>query len=928
MVPRGHKGFFQSVAFLALLFLLVGCGKDSLVNPRIGPTADFSASTLSGDQPLDVSFTDHSIPGSSAITSWLWDFGDGTTSTLQSVGHLYGKAGFYTVSLRVTTDDGSDTEIKTDYITVTKGGLFPPNAAFSGTPRTGGPGTPVTFTDQSAPGSAIINSWLWTFGDGGTSTSQNPTHIYAANGSYDVTLRVTTSVATDSLTQLGYVVISPTKPTAQFVGSPTSGQAPLTVTFTDQSLTGGNTITSWLWSFGDGATSTLPSPSHTYTTVGTFTVSLTVTNPAGNDTRTRTNYVTTTPSPLPVAGFVGVPTSGVAPLTVNFTDQSTQGSTPIAGRLWDFGDGGTSTALNPAHIYANPGSYTVVLSVSSPSGDDNEGKSSYITVTAAPVAPTVDFVASPTGGFVPLTVNFTDQSTDGGSPILSWAWNFGDGGSSTVQNPTHQYLTEGAYTVSLTATNGAGSNTTTKTSYITAAHIPVAPVANFAGTPTSGDAPLTVNFTDTSNPGTAPITARLWDFGDGSTSTAANPTHIYTTPGTYTVTLGVSTPDGSDSENKGNYITVTVPPTAPTSNFTADQTSGFVPLAVAFTDLSTNGGSPITARLWAFGDGGTSTAQNPSHTYLIPGTYSVSLTVTNAVGSDDSTRTNYITASIVPIAPVADFTGTPTTGNAPLTVNFTDTSTPGTSPITARLWDFGDGGTSTAQNPSHTYTAPGTYTVSLGVSTLVGSDTETKTSYIQANVPTTAPTANFGANQTSGFVPLAVTFTDLSTNGGSPITARLWTFGDGGTSTAQNPSHTYIVPGTYSVSLTVTNAVGSDDSTRTSYITASVVPVAPVADFTGTPTTGDAPLTVNFTDTSTPGTSPITARLWDFGDGATSTAQNPSHIYTTPGTYTVVLGVTTADGSDSESKGSYITATVAPTAPTARNTTCTGFRGS
>src|SRR6185503_1354445 len=155
-------------------------------------------------------------------------------------------------------------------------------------------------------------------------------------------------------------------------------------------------------------------------------------------------------------------------------------------------------------------------------------------------------------------------------------------------------------------------------------------------------------------------------------------------------------------------------------------------------------------------DGGTSTAQNPSHSYGTPGTYTVTLTATNAVGSDGEIKTGYIVAAVVPVGPTAEFSGTPLSGDAPLNVAFTDLSTPGTSPITGRLWDFGDGATSTATNPSHNYPVPGTYTVSLGVSTAVSSDTESKGAYVLVSVPPAAPTANFAADQTNGFVPLAV----------------------------------------------------------------------------------------------------------------------------------------------------------------------------
>jgi PKD repeat protein len=171
------------------------------------------------------------------------------------------------------------------------------------------------------------------------------------------------------------------------------------------------------------------------------------------------NAVNTTPTP-PVANFSGSPTSGIVPLTVNFTDLST-GS--ITSWNWTFGDGGTSTAQNPSHQYTSTGTFTVSLTVTGPGGSDGETKNNYITVNPC-VAPTANFVGSPTSGYTPLTVNFTDQSS--GSPT-SWSWNFGDGGTSTSQNPSHVYTSAGNYTVTLTVTNPCGSNQLVKTNYIT-----------------------------------------------------------------------------------------------------------------------------------------------------------------------------------------------------------------------------------------------------------------------------------------------------------------------------------------------------------------------------------------------------------------------------------------------------------------------------
>ncbi len=327
------------------------------------------------------------------------------------------------------------------------------------------------------------------------------------------------------------------------------------------------------------------------------------------------------------------------------------------------------------------------------------------------------------------------------------------------------------------------------------------------------------------------------------------------------------------------------------ANFVGSPASGYMPLAVSFTDTSSN--TP-TSWSWTFGDSGTSTAQNPSHTYTTNGSYTVALTATNSYGNNTCTKNNYITVSL-PV-PVANFTGTPTSGVAPVAVSFTDTTlnTP-----TSWSWTFGDSSTSTAQNPSHTYSAVGSYTVALTATNSYGNNTCTKTNYITATIP--PPAANFSGTPTSGSVPLAVSFTDSST--GSP-TAWSWSFGDSGTSTAQNPSHTYNAAGSFTVALTATNSGGNNTCTKTNYITAT--PVTPVANFSGSPTTGALPLAVSFTDTSANGP---TAWSWVFGDGGTSTAQNPSHTYPAVGTYTVALTASNAAGNNTCTKSNYISVT-------------------
>lgn len=252
----------------------------------------------------------------------------------------------------------------------------------------------------------------------------------------------------------------------------------------------------------------------------------------------------------------------------------------------------------------------------------------------------------------------------------------------------------------------------------------------------------------------------------------------------------------------------------PTAAFEAAPLSGTSPLTVTFTDSSDPGVFPITSWKWNFGDGGTSTMQNPSHTYTREGSFAVSLEVTTVIGSDIEVKNALIAVTLLP---TAAFTGSPRSGLVPLTVEFSDASTAGSSPITSWEWDFGDGAKSSEQNPAHTYTQAGVFSVSLTVTTAIGTDLETKSSYVTVSV---LPTAHFTAAPSSGAAPLTVSFCDTSEPGSSPIVSWQWNFGDGGTSTERNPTHIYLTPGAYEVSLTVTTAVGSD-------VDVDTIPVSP-----------------------------------------------------------------------------------------------------
>lgn len=589
------------------------------------------------------------------------------------------------------------------------------------------------------------------------------------------------------------------------------------------------------------------------------------------------------PAQTPTASFSATPDSGVSPLLVNFTDESFGGV--VKSWLWTFGDGATDTLQNPTHTYTDTGSFNVSLTVSGPDGGDDTTRGNYIRVTEAP--PVAGFTANPLSGDYPLTVSFTDTST--GGPITSWKWYFGDGDSSSVQNPQHTYTDTGHFDVSLTVSGPGGSDTEIEPDYITVTEPP--PVANFSANPDSGDRPLTVNFTDQSTGGR--VTSWFWSFGDGGTSFEQNPTHEYTTTGLFNVTFRVGGPGGIDDTTMIDRIDVTEPLVA---NFFAFPLSGLPGDTIQFVDQSTGEPGEPSAWDWDFGDLGSSNEQNPKHVYTTAGTYSVTLTVTGNGGrTDDTTRVDYIVISENP--PVAEFSGSPRSGVVPLDVQFTDLST---GVIEEWEWVFGDGGTSPLQHPLYTYTSSGTFDVTLTVTGPGGSDPETKLNYITVY---DSLRANFIGNPRGGNRPLSVQFTDLSTPAGEIDTWK-WYFGDGDSSMVQHPQHTYQDSGWFDVTLIITGPAGADTLTRNNYI--RVTEPAPIAQFTADQTNGQAPFTVNFTDLST---GSITMWEWDFGDGGTSFVQNPSHEYTRADQFTVSLTVTGPGGFDTETKTDYITVT-------------------
>jgi gliding motility-associated-like protein len=837
---------------LLALFVLLYAASPSFAQPHAG----FTATPRTGCSPILVTFIDTS---SGVPTNWHWDLGNNVISSLRSPSTTYITPGTYTVKLVVSNAQGADSVTRVDYITV----LPSPDVDFNAISAVGCTPLISNFTNLSTSTVPIVSS-SWDLGDGNGSNLSNPSHTYLVPGQYSITLFVTNSAGcSKAVTKPQYIQVG-VKPTASFTNtSPSNCTLPFNVDFTATSGGVGNTYS---WTFGDGGTGTGPTASHIYTTAGTYSVKMVVVNQFGcRDSIIKNALIN-----------VGSTTAFtvVSPVCAGQGIALTNSSVPVASsQSWDFGDATSSTAALPVKSYTTPGNYVIKLT-NQFAGGCTDLVTHNITVLAKPTA---DFSANQTVACsAPLAVNFTSVVTG----ATTYSWTFGDGGLSNLPNPSHTYTTEGFYTVTLTVTSANGcTETVTKPGYISVQK----PSISIAGLPKSGCSPLTIFPVPTVQTNET-VTSYAWTFGDGGTSNLPNPSYTYNANGVYTVTLTITTSSGCTN-------TVTLPDVVqtnakPTANFTFTPANVCATMAVQFTNTST-GTTPNTVFTWNFGDGGISSQINPSYNYQDTGTFSVTLIAANATCRD----TLHLLDNIHVLPPIARFTVAGTCTDK-LTKIFTDHSIVHPTIPAVYAWDFGDGGTSAVQNPSHTYAASGTYTVTLSVT--VGSCTHTTTLTVLA----IGETAAFTQSKTFVCKGDPVNFTAIGINAAN-ISSWTWDFGDGATSPAANSaSHGYSSSNTFTVTLSITDLNGCTDMT-----THTVTAGGPFANFTQTiPSACFTPggNSITFTDASTSdGTAAIVKSIWNFGDGSNldSSGVNPiAHIYTAPGIYPVDISVRDQNG--------------------------------
>jgi gliding motility-associated-like protein len=828
------------------------------------PVANFSASTTSGCAPLIVTFTDQST-GSPKF--WNWDFGNGALSNLQNPTMVFSTPGVYTVTLVVRNNNGADGITKTNYITVNPS----PSASFIADKQIACNPSNIQFTDASVPNAGTIVQWQWTFGDGGTSTLQNPTHQYTATGFYDVGLTVTSSTGCKGSNSGGrFIRIVPgVKADFTFL-EPATCKAPFNINFSNQTSGPGNLTYSW--DFGNSTTSTLANPAALYAAAGMYTVRLSAQSDFGCQDNIQKNIT-----------VAGTTTSFSGPdsicLNTAASFQNTSSPTPVSS-LWKFGDGTQSTVNNPSKTYITAGTFPITLY-------SNFGKclDSLTKQIKVVTRPTVDFTApKKTSCKAPLTVNFQDISPD----AVSWQWNFGDGGTSTQKNPAHTYNSAGYFDVTLTITDSKGcQNTYTQTSFVQI----VAPVINVTDLPAGGCAPY--SFSPSPSAATVDgVAGWLWNFGEaGATSTASNPTYVYNNTGTYTLSVTITTTDGCTATTTiPNAVKVGTPVA---TAFTKSSPTDCFSSPVSFTNTSA---PPGDAWLWYFGDGDSSILQNPVHRYKDTGNFNVTLIAYNNGCPDTLTQVAFVHVQ----PPVADFDYTVDCAANKLAVNFINLSKTDVAygPISYE-WQFGDpaNGTATSLNASFVYPAYGDYTVKL--ITRNGVCTDTSTQLIRLR--------NLSADFTAGKAVLCrnefVTFTPID-----PVVDIInyqW-FINGGPNVSGNPvfSTNFSATGTYSITLRITDINGCVITHTNNNI---VTVTGPTVDFNIVNGGGCKNTVIQFNDVST-STGTITQWTWDFGDTQTSAAQHPTHSYSDTGVYNVQLTVRDNLGcSDSFTKQAHIT---------------------
>lgn len=830
--------------------------------------------------PLTVTYTNNSQSNGAIGFSYDWSFPGGNPATFTGAtppSVTYNSDGQYDASLTITSQNGCNDTLFIPSI-VGIGGV---NANFTSSATTICVGEAVSFTNTSTGGVTSIN---WNFGEnpGVDATDQTAAYIYNTPGTYSVTLQANNAVCGDTIVQSNLITVLQ-RPVADFTVNHTQDCQPgIPYLFNNQS-TGASGV---LWDFGDGTTTNTGNPVHTYNSFGNYDVCLVATNAQGCSD---TTCITITIEP-PVADFSLNPREGCAPLTVNFTDQSSSPVDPITSWQWDFGSATanppTSALQNNQVTYPDSGTYSVSLIITTGSGcADTISLNNGINVGPPPM---VDFTVDKDTVCINEAVEYMSTFTN---PDWEYFWDFNYTApgifsqlSSTVSTV---YPDTGLFSVALVINNNGCRDTLIRPDLVYVSP----PKALFSVSDTLiCSLPDTLVLTDFSD---GPIDIYRWEVnGQLYSSLATPPPFPIDTIGTYLISQIVT----NSLTGCSDTMTVQINAGNPIAEFSSPDIFGCRPHSATFTNLSQN----YLAHQWKLTlgiPGGNSNTPNPTFTYVDTGKYTVRLIVTDQFGCQDfNIKQDYVDV----VGVYADFRANPNVFCPGEITSFGDSSvTTSSSTPVSWVWDFGDGSPlSFDQHPTHSYDSTGFFDVTLTVTDDQGcSDVLVKQNYILLPVPI----ADFTVDDSSTCIGNNISISDSSQ--GTDL-LYFWDFGDGvGTDTVPNPSYTYADTGFYDITLIIENDIGCRDTlvkSNAAYIEDFE------AKFGGDPLVGICPpLSTQFADSSIGN---VDSWSWSFGDAfGVSSLQDPGYVYLSPGTYTVSLTITHEDGcQDTLVKPNYV----------------------
>lgn len=834
-----------------------------LVHPL--PQVSFSANATCVNKTMSITATNTISPvplATGTVSNFVFNYGDGFfTNAMNPAPHNYSTSGTYTLSYTGISNMGcSSTTSKTLTINAS------PSLDFTTTTNMC-LGFTTQFTSTSSIPSGTIFSLNWDFGDG-TPLGANAitTHTYAASNTYTVKFfGITNNECSDTVRKV--ITIYPL-PSVSFTAP--NGCLNDVIAFDDvASVPAPYFINTYNWNFGDNGTSAQQKPNHTYTTYATYTPSLTVTSNVGC-VNTATYNVTI--HPLPNISFS--PPGACVNSSIQFTNTSSIPLGSITGYTWDFGDGGGTNIIQPAHTFTIPSTYSVVLAARS-----NQGCIRTVTNNLA-IYPYPSVSITPVNSSCineTVTIYPNVSITGNNNPISGYTLSYGDGSPAFTTNTalqytlSHLYTAYNTYTVSLTAaSNGCSTNTTT------IVKVYPKPFTNFVSSNYCLN-DLTQFVNTSSIAATYSIQGHNWNFGDGAApqSTLQNTSHIFSAPGVFSVNLTEFTyPEPGLTCSLSLVKTITVNP-IPLTAFSSNSVCSGALTNFANTTPGSSPSQTVVGWSWYFYNNGVlnSSAQNPSFTYSTNGTYTAALTALNNFGCS-KTFTNEIS---VWAKPVVSFTAGNVCFNA--ATNFTESTTindPLTNSLVNWSWKFGDGSSpsySNTQNPTHNYSVFGTYNPTLTVTSNKGCQGVGTSSLLVHPLP------NISFGPPGACVNSAVQFTNTSTIPLGSINSFVWDFNDGtATSTLTSPTHTYTTFATYVVTVTGTSNQGCV-KTQTSNL--SIYPY-PLVQITALPNTCVGDYVYIAPNVSIPGNnSPVSGYTVNFGDGS------PSYTTATPLQYTV-----------------------------------------